>query len=59
MATEHETHNWAGVLKLGVTERNGRSVATSQYHEGALRILRPHYLDASGQVTYTDRKSVV
>ncbi|MDT0189297.1 urease accessory protein UreD [Rothia terrae] len=53
MATEHETHNWAGVLKLGVTERNGRSVATSQYHEGALRILRPHYLDASGQVTYT------
>jgi urease accessory protein len=24
-----------------------------QYHEGALRVLRPHYLDGSGQVAYT------
>ncbi len=53
MATEHETQKWAGVLKLGVTDRGGRSVATSQYHEGALRVLRPHYLDGSSQVTYT------
>ncbi|MGP6173891.1 urease accessory protein UreD [Corynebacterium sp. A21] len=31
----------------------GRSRATEQYHQGALRIIRPHYLDDSGQVTYT------
>jgi urease accessory protein len=27
-------------------------VAVQQYHRGALRILRPHYLDESGQVCY-------
>jgi urease accessory protein len=27
-------------------------VATHQYHRGALRVLRPHYLDGSGQVCY-------
>lgn len=27
-------------------------MATQQYHRGALRILRPHYLDESGQVCY-------
>lgn len=30
----------------------GRSRAVKQYHEGALRVIRPHYLDDSGQVTY-------
>ncbi len=30
----------------------GRSVASRQFHEGALRVLRPHYLDESGQVCY-------
>lgn len=44
---------WAGKLHLFLEHRNGKSVATGQYHEGALRILRPHYLDASGQVNYT------
>ncbi|WP_256870467.1 urease accessory protein UreD, partial [Paenarthrobacter nitroguajacolicus] len=29
-----------------------RSVASRQFHEGALRVLRPHYLDESGQVCY-------
>ncbi|PZP26299.1 MAG: urease accessory protein [Kocuria rhizophila] len=32
--------------------RAGRSVAVRQFHRGSLRVLRPHYLDASGQVTY-------
>lgn len=32
---------------------NGRSRAVKQYHEGALRIIRPHYLDDSGQVSFT------
>jgi Urease accessory protein UreH len=27
-------------------------MATRQYHQGALRVIRPHYLDDSGQVSY-------
>jgi urease accessory protein len=41
-----------GELELLITERGGRSVAGHQYHRGALRVLRPHYLDGSGQVCY-------
>lgn len=41
-----------GVLELRVAARGQRSVAVHQYHQGALRVLRPHYLDDSGQVCY-------
>lgn len=41
-----------GRLELGVSVRGGRSVASRQFHEGAWRVLRPHYLDGSGQVCY-------
>ncbi|MDJ0312448.1 urease accessory protein UreD [Arthrobacter sp. H35-D1] len=41
-----------GELRLDIGVRNGRSLATGQYHRGALRVLRPHYLDESGQVCY-------
>ncbi|YCH06574.1 urease accessory protein UreD [Arthrobacter sp. alpha11c] len=41
-----------GRLELGVSVRGGRSVASRQFHEGALRVLRPHYLDQSGQVCF-------
>lgn len=41
-----------GRLELGVSVRGGRSVAARQFHEGASRVLRPHYLDDSGQVCY-------
>jgi urease accessory protein len=41
-----------GVLQLVISERRGRSIASRQFHEGALRVLRPHYLDDSGQVCY-------
>lgn len=41
-----------GRLELVVSVRGGRSVASRQFHEGALRVLRPHYLDQSGQVCY-------
>lgn len=45
---------WAGILQMRVeAAESGRSFARRQYHEGALRIIRPHYLDANGQVTYT------
>jgi urease accessory protein len=41
-----------GRLELQVAVRGQRSVAVHQYHQGALRVLRPHYLDGSGQVCY-------
>jgi urease accessory protein len=41
-----------GRLDLVITERDGRSIAARQFHEGALRVLRPHYLDESGQVCF-------
>ena len=43
---------WAGTLSLDIDCRDGRSIAVRQYHDGALRILRPHYLDETGQVCY-------
>ncbi|TQJ39307.1 urease accessory protein [Arthrobacter sp. SLBN-112] len=41
-----------GRLELGVEARGGKSLASHQFHEGALRVMRPHYLDDSGQVCY-------
>ncbi|MFC9334021.1 urease accessory protein UreD [Arthrobacter sp. NPDC057009] len=41
-----------GELALRIAERAGRSFAAHQFHRGALRVLRPHYLDESGQVCY-------
>jgi urease accessory protein len=41
-----------GRLELGIKVQNGKSIAFTQFHEGALRVLRPHYLDESGQVCY-------
>jgi len=43
---------WRGELALTISARRGRSVAAHQYHRGALRVLRPIYLDGTGQVTY-------
>ena len=41
-----------GELELVIADRGGKSVASHQYHRGALRVLRPHYLDGSGLVCY-------
>ena len=41
-----------GHLELVISERGGRSIASRQFHQGALRVMRPHYLDDSGQVCY-------
>lgn len=41
-----------GRLELLVAVRGDKSVAAHQFHRGALRVLRPHYLDDSGQVCY-------
>lgn len=42
-----------GVLELGIEVSGGKSIATTQYHSRALKIIRAHYLDDSGQVYYT------
>ncbi|WP_092259434.1 urease accessory protein UreD [Corynebacterium cystitidis] len=41
-----------GDLELGIAVSGGKSIATTQYHTRALKIIRPHYLDDSGQVYY-------
>src|SRR5699024_7307883 len=47
------TDNPVGQLRMVIEERAGRAIARQQYFQGALRVLRPHYLDDSGQVSYT------
>ncbi|AFB73253.1 urease accessory protein UreD [Corynebacterium pseudotuberculosis] len=50
---EHDPpHGEMGVLELGVGVSDGKSIAKTQYHTRALKIVRPHYLDDSGQVYY-------
>ncbi len=49
----HTLREPVGVLDLQVKTQDGRSVAGRRYHEGALRLMRAHYLDDSGQVYYT------
>ncbi|MBH5296320.1 urease accessory protein UreD [Corynebacterium ulcerans] len=50
---EHDPpHEDMGVLELGVGLSGGKSIAKTQYHTRALKIVRPHYLDDSGQVYY-------
>ncbi len=41
-----------GQLRLRIEQRDGRSYAARQFHDGALRILKPLRLDHSGQVCY-------
>ena len=38
-----------GRLELTLAPRGQRTVAVHQFHAGALRVLRPHHLDGSGQ----------
>lgn len=47
------TGKLVGELRLRIGRRAGKDIATAQYHQGALRVLRPHYLDGSAQVCYT------
>ena len=43
-----------GTLRLQVERSDsGRSVVTGQFHSGALRVLRPHHPDGSGQAVFT------
>lgn len=49
----HTLREPVGVLDLQIKNQDGRSVAGRRYHQGALRLMRAHYLDDSGQVYYT------
>lgn len=42
-----------GRLRLRFGLRGGRTVAVEEFHAGALRVLRAHYPDATGQPSYT------
>lgn len=53
MTVRPSTDNPVGQLHMVIEERAGRAIARQQYFQGALRVLRPHYLDDSGQVSYT------
>ncbi|MBC1573257.1 urease accessory protein UreD [Listeria booriae] len=41
-----------GTLALAIAERDGKSVPANTYFQGALKVMRPQYLDDSGQVVY-------
>lgn len=46
--------SWTGRLQLRTVRRaDGRTVAAEQFSSGALRVLRPHYPDGSGQALIT------
>ncbi|WKD58627.1 urease accessory protein UreD [Corynebacterium caspium] len=42
-----------GELELTIAPRAGKSVAIHQYHRGSMKVMRPHYLDDTGQAYYT------
>lgn len=53
-APEEPEHATTGLLRLRTARRaDRRTVAAEQFSSGALRILRPHYPDSSGQALIT------
>ncbi|WP_313813458.1 urease accessory protein UreD [Glutamicibacter sp.] len=53
LAESSFTTELVGELRLAIGQRAGKDIAVSQYSRGALRVFRPHYLDATPQVCYT------
>lgn len=49
----HQLREPVGTMDLHIADQDGRSIASHRYHQGALRLMRAHYLDDSGQVYYT------
>ncbi|MBS4208471.1 urease accessory protein UreD [Bacillus sp. FJAT-50079] len=43
---------WTGELRLAVEYKRGKTIPKDVYFQGAFKVMRPHYLDNSGQVTY-------
>ena len=48
----HSLRDPIGRLDLHIAQRDGKSYSKRQYYHNALRVIRPHYLDDSGQVYY-------
>lgn len=44
--------NYTGQLSLAVKERDNKTVPAAIFFQGALKVMRPQYLDDSGQVTF-------
>ncbi|MBS4178498.1 urease accessory protein UreD [Lederbergia citrea] len=45
-------NNWTGILRLSVENKQGKTVPKNVFFQGAFKVMRPHYLDQSGQATY-------
>ncbi|GAA0323412.1 urease accessory protein UreD [Oceanobacillus sp. FSL W7-1293] len=43
---------WTGELQLELTEKKNKTVPADVYFRGAFKVMRPIYLDNSGQLTY-------
>ncbi|NEU30946.1 urease accessory protein UreD [bacterium LRH843] len=43
---------WTGILRLTVENKNGKTISKNVYFQGAFKVMRPHYLDNSGQACY-------
>ena len=43
---------WTGVLRLSMEKKRDKTVTKQIYFQGAFKMLRPHYLDNSGQACY-------
>lgn len=41
-----------GMLKLDICRKNGQSVSNDIYFQGAFKLMRPQYMDNTGQVMY-------
>lgn len=46
-------NQWAGEIELDVKNKGGKTVQSSIYYHGALRLMRPFYLDSGDQAYYT------
>jgi urease accessory protein len=44
--------DWTGTLHLTVAEKEGKTIASNVYFQGAFKVMRPIYHDDSGQVCY-------
>lgn len=44
--------NWTGILQLAVVNKRGKTVPKKVYFQGAFKVMRPLYLDESGQACY-------
>ncbi|MEK3887826.1 urease accessory protein UreD [Bacillus sp. FSL K6-3431] len=43
---------WTGELRLKLENKKGKTIPNDVYYQGAFKVMRPLYLDESGQVTY-------